>query len=371
VISPDARHRPGRKVAELLAGAWRLGVAACDSGASGIEEAESLLLGSGAGPLAFFRSPEREKFREAYRLSALHAVVREERTLAAVEYLRSRCIEPVVIKGWAMARLYPEPACRPYADVDLCVSPADYEKAADAVAGAPREAGPIDLHRPFARRTVRSGSLRKFADELRELDDREWDDVFQRSRLIPAGSGAVRVPCPEDHLRLLCLHYLRHGGFRPLWLCDVAVAIETRSEPFDWDRLFGGDPWRATCVSVVFGLSRDLLGADLKGVPEARIAGILPARLIPAVLHEWETPYRWPGKRPLAGPYLLRHPWLLFREIFRRWPGPIESTVNLKAPFDGVPRFPLQIAALVLRFPELVRQLGEKAPPAPAARPAR
>src|SRR5450759_4599198 len=82
VISPDARHRPGRKVAELLAGAWRLGVAACDSGASGIEEAESLLLGSGAGPLAFFRSPEREKFREAYRLSALHAVVREERTLA-------------------------------------------------------------------------------------------------------------------------------------------------------------------------------------------------------------------------------------------------------------------------------------------------
>ena len=45
----------------------------------------------------------------------------------------------------------------------------------------------------------------------------------------------------EDQLRQLCLHLLRHGACRPLWLCDVAVMLESLPGDFDWDRCLGGD----------------------------------------------------------------------------------------------------------------------------------
>ncbi len=49
-----------------------------------------------------------------------------------------------------------------------------------------------------------------------------------RSQLVNLDGVDVRVPGLEDHLGILCLHLLHHGAFRPLWLCDIAAALETR-----------------------------------------------------------------------------------------------------------------------------------------------
>ena len=42
----------------------------------------------------------------------------------------------------------------------------------------------------------------------------------------------VRVLSPEDDLRFLCLHLLRHGAVQPLWLCDICVLLEARANDF-------------------------------------------------------------------------------------------------------------------------------------------
>jgi hypothetical protein len=72
-----------------------------------------------------------------------------------------------------------------------------------------------------------------------------WDELFARSQLVPLGDSQIRILGDEDHLRIICLHLLRSGAWRPLWLCDVAVALETLSPDFDWDICLGRDPRQA------------------------------------------------------------------------------------------------------------------------------
>jgi hypothetical protein len=322
-----------------------------------VREISSLVFASGAAALAFRRWTAGDLFRDASLATRLRSVFREEQTLAAFRYLRSRGVEPLVIKGWAAARLYAEPGCRPYVDVDVCVSPEDYDRAVAAAAAAPPEAGSIDVHFPPSRLGVSGRSLHKVGDDFRELDDRDWDDVVGHSVTVEAAGGEIRVPGEEDHLRVLALHFLRHSGYRPLWLCDIAAAVERRSAGFDFDRLFAGDPWRRACVRAAIRLAGELLGANMESVPGLDREGALPSWFLPAVLKEWETPYRWPAGRPLVGPALLENPAAILREARRRWPGALESTVNLRAPWNNFPRFPFQLAQLLWRLPEIPRQM--------------
>src|SRR5207302_3420550 len=131
---------------------------------------------------------------------------------------------PVVVKGGAVARLYGEPGLRPYGDLDLCVRPSD-QAAARAALQAP-DAPPVlvDLHSDYSPHQ-RGHSLMK---------DCRVEELYDRSQLVRLGEAEVRILGPEDHLRFLCLHMLGHGAWRPLWLCDIAVALEARPADFDW-----------------------------------------------------------------------------------------------------------------------------------------
>ncbi len=186
--------------------------------------------------------------------------------------------------------------------------------------------GPVDLHRGFS-----------------DLDDLGGESLFARSRTVDLGGGQVSLFSPEDHLRLLCLHGLRHGLSRPLWLCDVAVALESRPENFDWDRLVSGERRRAEAVACALGLAQKLLGARVEGTP---VAGCrLPPWLVPAVLRQWGSGSGW--REPMS--LFLRRPAGVLRELRRHWPNPIEATVGVGAPFNGFPRLPLQLASAAVR----------------------
>src|SRR5258706_7160244 len=192
--------RTGSRIAELLSGCWRDQVEPAGLSDESVREISSIVFASGSAALAFRRLPGLELFRDAHLVSRVRSVFREEQTLAAVQFLRSKGVEPLVIKGWAAARIYAEPGCRPYADVDVCVSPEDYDRAIAAAASAPPEAGSIDVHFPRSRRPVPGRSLRKTGDDLRELDDRDWDDVVAHSVPVVAAGGQIRIPGGEDHL---------------------------------------------------------------------------------------------------------------------------------------------------------------------------
>ena len=256
------------------------------------------------------------QLQQAYRLHTLQAALHERRIVRAQALLRSAGVEPLLAKGWAAARLYPERGLRPYADIDLWVR--DQQHAA-AVAALRSPAGqhPVDLHQ-----------------ESRLLDrlDRTWEQLYERSELVRVGEVEIRTLGPEDHLRLLCLHMFRHGAWRPLWLCDIGAALECLPADFDWEHCLSGNPRRSHWVACAIGLAHQLLGARLDGIPVARRARHLLRWLLPAVLRQWGCAEHYMNSPSMAS--CLRDPGQTLKALRLRWPNPIQATVGVGGPLN-------------------------------------
>jgi hypothetical protein len=310
-------------------------------------------------------TPIGRRLEESYKLLRLAARVHEREIKFVCSLLRAEGIEPVLVKGWAIARRYPDTALRPYGDIDLCVKPEQLSRADAALKCLQRIDGHyVDLHNGFAKL---EGGRRWYGRPARGLDygrdayaTRAWNDLFERSQLVDLGDEKIRVLSEEDHLRVLCLHLLRSGAWRPLWLCDVALAVELRSATFDWDRCLRTDRRQVNWVACTIALAQRLFGVDLKGTPVAESASRLPNWLVPAVLRQWSRG-RNPDAAGMALPVLRENistPDRLFNEIDARWDNPVRATVTLRGSFNQWPRWPYQVAELFLHSPEVPRQLA-------------
>jgi hypothetical protein len=351
VASSRATMQAGERLAILLRGAWGHCPAPLELSLAEVAKAVPWLLKADAGGLGWWRvrqtglraAPAIAPLREAYRYETLLAALREEDLTRAVSRLRSCGIEPLLVKGWAAARLYPEAALRPYADIDLIVRPERFA-AAEAAHREYKSGGcPVELHRGFER-------------GLAYLGKGGLEEVSERSQLVSLNGVEVRVPSPEDHLRILAVHMLGHGAWRPLWLCDVAAAAEGRPADFDWDRCLGKDRRITDWVACAVGLAHELLGVSLEGTPMAGRAARLPHWLAPQVLRQWERGTGSSSRGPLKWARLrqLRRPAGILNELARHWRNPIEASIELGAPLNGLPRMPFQLAAALSRVPKLV-----------------
>jgi hypothetical protein len=333
----------GQLVARLLRGSWRVA-----PGRSSLTEAElhrivSALIGSRTGPLGWRKlsasqlgtSEPADKLRQAYRYSCLMAAVREHQVKGVVNLLRSEGIEPVLVKGWAAARLYPEQALRPSGDIDLCVPPRQFEAARSILHGPEGKQYFVDLHVGF-----------------NTLDTRSFEELFERTDVAYAGDTAIRVLGLEDHLRVLCLHFLRHGAWLPIWLCDIAVAVEARPPSFEWNLCLGADRLRADWVACTIGLAHRLLGAEVDGTPVAQRARHLPKWFVSRVLKSWDTPQiARHALGPTMSTYLSKRDLLgSMKALFRRWPDAVYATYTTEAPINNTPRLPYQLVECWRRF---------------------
>ena len=313
-------------MARLLATAWRAAPSPPGLDEAGLLAAVPLVLRTGAGPLAWWRlrggplaaTEAAGPLRDAYRHEVLMAAVREHRLPGTVAALAGAGGRAVVAKGWAVARHYPETGLRPYGDVDLYVNPSDGAAAREALG---RSSGlAVDVHRGFP-----------------DLDDRDSGHVLARAQTALLGGAAIPVLAPEDHLRLLCRHLLRHGAARPLWLCDVALLVESRPPGFDWDLFLAGSHRRREALLDTLALAGVVLGADLAGTPAAGRPERLPSWLVPTLLREWGRGVV--RREPLLGALGRPGGW---SEARRHWPNGIQATAALDAPFNGLPRLPFQ-----------------------------
>ncbi len=345
----------GHLIARLLAGSWRSDPPRPELTGAELDEIALNLLASGAGPLAW-RQTQRSavearclaELSDAYRWSALQATRHETVVASVFTALERAGIEGVVFKGWAVARLYADSALRPQADIDLAVRPRDLRAAKAVIADLPPYGLHIDLHAGF--------------EKFGEASD---EPFFQDSELVPAGPVSVRVPAPEEHLRILCVHLLgpAHALWRPLWLCDVGALLEATGE-LDWDRCLSGRSERADRVAVTVRLAIELLGTRPKGLPLAVSERKLPGWLAPAVWRQWGMPGSPYQREYPTMAELARSPAELVRGVRRRWPNPIEATLGLERPFTSLPRGPYQVWFFARRLrgfvTRLPRELGRR-----------
>lgn len=342
----------GELISTLLRGAWRASPNAdLPLSVEELDEVTPLLYDSGAAALGWWRvrygplrdSPSAEQLHQAFRLQALFAKAHETKVQKSFRLLRGAGVEPILIKGWAIGRLYPQFGLRPSGDIDLFVRRDEYSAAQEVIRSEEARDCWVDLHA-----------------RIFELADRDQEGLFSRSELLPCGDEDVRVLSSEDHFALLAIHLLKHGAWRPVWLCDLGLLLESMSEGFDWRLCLGRSKRRSNWILSAVGLAHQLVGARIGNEEIAVRSREIPRWLVPAVLRQWETPFREAHESlPLLAGY-LRRPVDFVREIPNRWPDPIVATINVRGKFNNYPRVAYQLCEMAARTAKFFWSLPQR-----------
>jgi hypothetical protein len=188
------------------------------------------------------------------------------------------------------------------------------------------------------------------------LSDRNFDLLLARAERAMLDSVEILLPGPEDHARMLCLHLLNHGMWRPLWLCDVAAVLESVNSSFDWDYFIGTNQVRAQWIASTVQLAQSILGAEIGGLPNEINRLTLPRWLPTAVLRQWSVPFSEHVSQLDPMHIYLRHPAGLLRALRTRWPNPIEASAVVGVPLNNFPRTPIQLLSCVVRTARFIKR---------------
>lgn len=339
---------PGELIAALLAGAWRpepppLPPAVVGEPAAALGSAVSeVLLNTGAGPLTWWRMrntplrdhPVAAPFQVAYRSAALQSLLHGAALEALLAQFAERGVRPLLVKGWGAARIYPEAGLRPYDDFDFYVVPEQRPAAKTVVEAFRHPAGvAIELHEDY-----------NFPFDI------PLEALFGAGCRLSCGRAQVLVPAPEHHLRLLCLHMLYHGGWRPLWLCDLGAFVEAHPD-LNPSRVLTGIQPADSWVAGALLLARDLLDARLPAGLAQALPAAPPAWLGPALTRQWARAIGSSAQPSLVRTLCRSWPNLgdMSEAIRLRWQNPLEASLEVGAPFDEAHRFPVQVRAALSR----------------------
>jgi hypothetical protein len=180
----------------------------------------------------------------------------------AVAPLASAGLEPVVLKGPAVARRYPEPSQRTMVDVDVLLPRRQHRRAVAVLADAgwrPVRRGGHDRYDTVLAHPEVPGLPLELHYGLQSWYERatlvDAGQIFERR--VPATGlcpGAF-APRPEDELVLLAAHAGKpyHGFSRCMWTADlVMVLTDGASTGVDWDEVTRvARHWRCTTVLAV------------------------------------------------------------------------------------------------------------------------
>lgn len=196
-------------------------------------------------------SPERlGSMQTAMRSNLLHQMRLRQILVSAVQLLRQHGIEPVLLKGFGLAMLYPNPALRQFGDIDLFVGLEDFHEACALLRSMPGsynwgeevdsgrhyniEFGqyPMEIHRVSADvENEKDSAVYAFIERegLREHPQRVNFDGFE-----------ISVPSKEFTIFFTFFHAWHHFlttgvGWRQL--SDVAMALHAYRDQFDTDDL--------------------------------------------------------------------------------------------------------------------------------------
>lgn len=217
----------------------------------------------------------------------------------ATAALRAAGVETITLKGMALAHtVYPEPGCRPMADIDLLVRPADRAAALDTLLalGYRTPGDAADRHAAF----------RSFAELVRDRMriDLHWhlahylrfegvvtvdhDGLWRRARPLVTPAGRSLELCPEDLLLHLTLHLTLGSDFaRVLWYADIDAVVRYFAARLDWERLIAeAGHWRIRSLAGwAFGVVHRSFGTPfppgvLQRLGQGRLRRVAVARCI-------------------------------------------------------------------------------------------
>ncbi|MDD1701600.1 MAG: nucleotidyltransferase family protein [Methanoregula sp.] len=164
-------------------------------------------------------------------------------------------IPVLLLKGHALARtVYPDPALRHSADIDLLVKPEDVPKCEPAFARLGYTCSlhtfrisSYEHHHQIFYPPNNKGSpieLHWMTDLGYRMFSPGWlNDAFDRKMLVTSGNLSCFTLDSTDHFTFLAFHDIfQHSSLRLDWICDIALLMHTLTVRGDWEKI------RSTCV---------------------------------------------------------------------------------------------------------------------------
>lgn len=368
----------GLTIKQLLRGSWRTDPPSPDIGPQDLDACLDVLMTTGLGPLAWNRIRRSQalsrtgaggQLHKRYHLSALFSAMQAELIDRIASLLNEAGITPIIFKGWSVASYYRPSHLRHCGDIDLCPPPARYPDAVKALAAHAMGRGARTTELEIGMTSTGFTFSSELPGQIARVDLQrnlekfhlfDLNQVFARSRIVCLANSEVRVLASEDHLRLLCMHFLLDGGWRALTLCDVAAMLEALPDDFAWDLCLGDDPLARNWILTVLKLAHELLDACGDVLPAAALEHELPRWLAGAIISQWSWPFAVHMPKPRFGYVLQRLPHQIASQFAARWPGPVEATFHMRARFDASPRWPYQMRFFLLAGTRYLGRLLEK-----------
>ncbi len=260
----------------------------------------------------------------AYQAQLSHNMACQREIAQAVTRLREEGIEPVLVKGLAISRMYPPPLVRPAGDIDLVVRYEAFARSAQLLAGLNNNSftAGFDLKHPA------------------NWDECPNDDFWNRTLQIEVDGVLVTTLGAEDQLKMMCIHFLKHEGMRPIWLTDIALAVESRPPEFDWSLLLESGDVERTWIAATIALAHQLVGLRVNDLPVMVRAKSQPSWLVRLVFRRWHDPKVSSSGATVR---LMQNPLSVWSILADHWPGPLVATVFCRAAINSVPRLPWQV----------------------------
>jgi Uncharacterised nucleotidyltransferase len=233
--------------------------------------------------------------RSAYEVNLRRSLWFTAELARIMQHFERWQLRALPFKGPVLAQsLYRDLGLRSFSDLDFLISPADFERAKQALADIGyRPSGAVNpaIESPAAERLwLRTGNERSFdSADGKNLIELQWAllphfyavDLRVHDLLTRAGKTVVgerEVPClsPEDSVLVLCLHAAKHLWTRLIWLSDIAETLRSHSgaQSIDYSLVFSRarSLGIARILGVSFWLVKNLLGAEIPKPVEEMIA---------------------------------------------------------------------------------------------------
>lgn len=186
-----------------------------------------------------------EECRMATLQSVMAQAVKTEEFLELYSKLRSRGLEPLVVKGLVCRRLYPRPDERDSGDEDVLCGEASFPKCHKAMIEFGMEPGSPDLESyevPYRKgdgllyielhKTLFPGNSDIFGD-----CNRIFEKSFEHPAKITVHGVEVATLDWSEHMLYLILHAFKHflhSGFGIRQVCDMVLFANAYGDRVDW-----------------------------------------------------------------------------------------------------------------------------------------
>jgi Uncharacterised nucleotidyltransferase len=218
-----------------------------------------------------------QQLRSAYEANARRNLWFASELKRMTDYLHGKELRAVPYKGPVLAEsVYGDLALRSFSDLDFLISPADFERAKQALAELGYRPS-VELSPAVERFWLRKGYEREFDSAAsKNLVELQWgvlpyfyavdlgiDDLLARSVGISVGGREASCLCPEDSLLVLCLHAAKHLWTRLIWVCDIAESFRTQTVDYPLVLARAQSLGILRIIGVSFWLAEHLLRAPV------------------------------------------------------------------------------------------------------------